>query len=506
MDIAEHMKEHFISLNQICDAIAEGVCIAGRDFNFIYWNDAAKKILFDDADDTPAEKWAARYGLYDVDTEKFLDYHALPMVKALEGETFEDYRILSRNALNPEGYYLSVNGRPLRNGNATVGAIMTFRNITPRVKLEKELLRQKEFYKNILDLMPGIVFLKDLTGKFVYGNSSFLDLLKAQNVVGLSTEDFLVREMASEIRRHDHLVITTSEAQQFEEVIFWKDGSRSIFHTTRFPYFDAKKVLLGVCAVAHDITKEVDQRKLLEEERKKSAHVSKLAALGTLAAEIAHELRNTLTILVTSGKLLEVILKDQKPDYHIVSKQVDVVNHATDRMGKIIHSLSGVSRESSRERPTRFSISDMFEDLRAITQHRMKSARISFRIEYPEGDPGQVLGNEIQLTEVFLNLILNAIEAVEERPPSSILIKARRTKALLQVEIHDSGPGVDEATRAKIFEPFFTTKEGRGGMGLGLSISQKIIGQHMGTLQYVEEGPDHYFLVNLPGESENSPI
>lgn len=501
MDIAQHLKDHYISLDDVCSSIAEGVCIAGKDFSFIYWNASAKKILFDEPDESRPETWAQRYGLFDVETEELLEYNALPMVMALNGETFDDYRVLSRNGANPEGYILSVSGRPLRNGLATVGGITTFRNITTQVKLERELEQQKKFYKNILDLMPGIVFIKDLAGKYIYGNRSFLELLEARDIVGHDTKDFLVEEMAEKMREHDKIVITSGKAQTFEEVVFWKDKKRSIFLTTRFPYFNTKKEMEGVCAVAHDITRDVDQRLQIEEEQKKSAHISKLAALGTLAAEISHELRNTLTVLMTSSKIQDMILKSQPLDHELMSKQVDIVESSAMRMESIIHSLNDLSRESSKEKPLKFSVKEMFEDLRSITIHRIKKSKIDFELQYPDGDPGMILGKQIQLTEVFLNLLLNAIDAVEGQAAARIKILVTTPGNKLRVEVHDSGPGVKPEIREKIFEPFFTTKDTGKGTGLGLSISSKIINQHEGTLSYEDTKMGHFFVVTLPRQT-----
>lgn len=112
MDIAQELQSHYISLDDVCSSIAEGVCIAGNDFSFIYWNDAAKRILFDDPDHTKPENWASRYGLFNAETEELLDYHDLPMVMALEGKTYDDYRILTRNGHNPAGSQPSGTSRP----------------------------------------------------------------------------------------------------------------------------------------------------------------------------------------------------------------------------------------------------------------------------------------------------------------------------------------------------------------------------------------------------------
>jgi len=498
MDVVKLFEERYIPFAQVFDSIAEGVCIAGANFEFIYWNQSAREILFDEPDDSPQSNWAVRYGLYNLHTQKHLSFEELPMVKALNGETFSDYRILSRNPRNPGGYILSVNGRPIRNGAATVGGITTFRDITNLIKLEQDQVTERALYKSILDLMPGIVFMKDLEGKFLYGNKGFHDLLETESVIGRVTEDYLAREQAEMIRENDKLVLQTAEAHMFEEIIFWKNGTRSIFHTMRFPYYNSQKVITGICAVARDITREVDDRLRIENERVRSAHVSKLASLGTLAAEIAHELRNPMTILSTSSKVIEAIVERNFPEKDKLHACLGTIQQTISRMNEIINSLNGLSRDSTHEVKTKFKVEDMLRDIEVICGYRTRTAGVGLTIEYPKGDPGFICAHQIQISEVVLNLVMNAIDAVETLKDRRVWIKVWREYQEMNISVHDSGTGVLPAHRDKIFEPYFTTKVVNKGTGLGLSIAAKIVKQHNGTLEYHHSESDHYFYIKLP--------
>lgn len=254
MDIQEVFGKNFIELDSICDAILEGVVIASPAKNFLFWNHAAKQILEDEPENVDPQEWARRFRLYDPDTGDYLAYEKLPMVKALSGEEFYDYRVMTKNPSHPDGLILSVNGKPLRSGNATVGGITTFRDVTEEVKQKKLLETEKNFYEHILDLMPGLVFIKDLKGRYVYGNKHFLELLHTDSVVGKTSNDYLPEAVAKKVIRNDQVIINTGKDKEFEEVITWSDGTRSVFRTTRFPYVSIDGELKGVCSVARDLT------------------------------------------------------------------------------------------------------------------------------------------------------------------------------------------------------------------------------------------------------------
>ena len=254
MNLSKELMEHFIPLESICNSILDGVVIADSQSHFRYWNQAAKDILSDKPDITDPRDWAFRYNLLDVETEAHLKFEDLPLVKALNGETFIDYRIMTKNAKNPDGIILSVNGNPLRNGIATVGAITTFRDITEEVRLQKQLKNNKEMYERMLDLMPCVVFIKDLNSRYIYGNKCLLDIVKVPSVIGHHCTEFLLKESADLVIKNDKLVVSSGKAQIFSEMLTLKNGVRKKFRSIRFPYKNAKGEIIGICAVSEAVS------------------------------------------------------------------------------------------------------------------------------------------------------------------------------------------------------------------------------------------------------------
>jgi PAS domain-containing protein len=254
MDLSQELLEHFIPLESICNSILDGVVIADSNKHFLYWNHAAKEILCDKPDISDPGDWAFRYNLLDIETEGHLKFNDLPLVKALNGESFTDYRIMTKNSQHPDGLILSVNGNPLRNGLATVGAITTFRDVTEEVCLLKTLKNNKDMYERMLDLMPCVVFIKDLHGVYIYGNKCLLDIVKSPSVIGHHCSEFLPKESTDLVLKNDQKVVATGRAQVFSEVITFKDGSKKTYRSIRFPYKNVKGEIVGICAVSQAVS------------------------------------------------------------------------------------------------------------------------------------------------------------------------------------------------------------------------------------------------------------
>lgn len=250
MDLTQELVEHFIPLESICNSILDGVIIADSSKRFLYWNKSAKEILEDIPDSVDPQDWAIRYKLMDIKTEQFLSFETLPLVKAMNGESFHDYRIMIKTSKHPEGKILSVNGNPLRNGMATVGAITTFRDISSEVKLQKKLQNNKEMYERMLDLMPCVVFIKDLKGVYIYGNKCLLDIFNTQSVTGHHCQEYLEENSAKIILKNDGLVVESGKYKILNEEVVLKDGRKIPFRSIRFPYRNEMGEVIGVCAVS----------------------------------------------------------------------------------------------------------------------------------------------------------------------------------------------------------------------------------------------------------------
>jgi two-component system, NtrC family, sensor kinase len=244
---------------------------------------------------------------------------------------------------------------------------------------------------------------------------------------------------------------------------------------------------------------------LEDEVKKKTAEIlkaqeqfintEKLASLGRMAAGVAHELNSPLTGIVTFAHL---ILKSTPPENKQEIEDLEVIIDQANRCSKIIKGLLGFSRRTSSEKVL-VNINQLTESTISMVRNQAKFHNIEFKLNFDSNLP-QVSVDPNQIQQVFLNLLLNAADAVNERGKVTVATRVLND-SYVEIEFTDNGPGIAEEHLGKIFEPFFTTKPLGKGTGLGLAVSYGIIKKHNGTIFAKSEvGKGASFFVRLPLE------
>ncbi|TAL22088.1 MAG: HAMP domain-containing protein [Nitrospirae bacterium] len=255
--------------------------------------------------------------------------------------------------------------------------------------------------------------------------------------------------------------------------------------------------ILGI--LANNISVALENAKLYENLRKQMAELketqeqlvqaAKLAAIGELASNIAHEINNPLTSILGYSELI----KEEK-DINNIMRDIEVIEKESLRARDIVHQLL----EFSRKRPLEIKeirINDIMSEVLALTAVPLKDSSIKISKSYE--DVPVIEGDANQLKQVFLNIINNAIFAMQDGGSLGIATRRGRDDNIY-IEISDTGKGIPQEILQRIFEPFFTTKQEKG-TGLGLSISYKIIQSHNGRIDVEsEEGRGTKFTVVLP--------
>ncbi len=221
----------------------------------------------------------------------------------------------------------------------------------------------------------------------------------------------------------------------------------------------------------------------------------KLKAIGTLTAGIAHELNNPINNLMITASTLQEDFQDLDEE-----DRLDMVNDLvaeSERAQRIVRNLLDFARESTIQlqplNPQR-----LVEETLRLAANQIKLAKVKVRGEVDSNLP-PVYGDFQQLTQVFLNIVLNALDAMPGGGTISIAIRIARSRDQIEIEFTDTGIGMPEQVVKNIFDPFFTTKSGTKGTGLGLSVSQGIIRQHGGDILVKSEpGTGTTFTVQLP--------
>ncbi len=229
-------------------------------------------------------------------------------------------------------------------------------------------------------------------------------------------------------------------------------------------------------------------------------NAEKLASLGRMAAGVAHEINNPLTGIITFAHLM---LKRTPPEKKDDIEDLAVIIQQAERCSKIIKGLLGFSRKAVAEKRS-VSINELIENTLTMVKNQTKFYNIIFDIRLDRSLP-EIVVDPNQIQQVFLNLLLNAADALEEKGTITIASRVivERNSRLIELEFTDTGPGIPEEILGKIFEPFYTTKPTGKGTGLGLAVSYGIIRKHGGQI-FVKTAPGKgaSFFIRLPMSSE----
>ncbi|HWO32137.1 MAG TPA: MHYT domain-containing protein [Candidatus Acidoferrum sp.] len=254
--------------------------------------------------------------------------------------------------------------------------------------------------------------------------------------------------------------------------------------------------------VAAMVTSSVDRRAgaettaALQEAQEKVVQITRTQAMGELAAAIAHEVNQPLTAIVTNGNfcLRRLERATANPD-EIRVAITEIVNDGN-RASAVISRIRGLLTKGTSHR-TRLDINRIIEDVTILLRKEVRRSRVFLHTDLATDLP-RVQGDPVQLQQVLINLVMNAVEAVRTSPHDrrEILIRSAESPDGILVQVQDSGPGIEPELTNRIFEPFFTTKA--EGIGMGLSISRSIIESSGGQLSVVSATRGALFQFTLP--------
>jgi C4-dicarboxylate-specific signal transduction histidine kinase len=237
---------------------------------------------------------------------------------------------------------------------------------------------------------------------------------------------------------------------------------------------------------------EIIERQGAEEALQKAqaelAHVSRLMTLGELTASISHEVNQPIAAIVTNGQVSLRLLALETPRPDDLRATVERIVSDAHRASEVIQRIRALAKRSEPQMLA-LNLNDVVSESVLLVQREVLSHGVSLRTELAYALP-PVLGDRVQLQQVIINLLINAVEAmasITDRP-RELLVRSRHEANQVHVAVRDSGIGIDAVTAEQLFSAFFTTKP--SGMGMGLSISRSIIRAHGGRL-WVSPNPDH---------------
>ena len=252
------------------------------------------------------------------------------------------------------------------------------------------------------------------------------------------------------------------------------DGSALYTSVSGKPLFEANGKFLGYRGTASDVTAEVraeQAERALRETQSELAHVTRVTTLGELSASIAHELNQPIGAVMNDAKAGLRWLDRPSPNLTEAREAFESIVKTANRAAEVIERIRALTKKAPVQK-IETNINEVVLEVAALTRAEMSRNRVTLRTQFADDLP-PVHTHRIELQQVLLNLIINAIEAMEESVIRDLLIASRKDGSNVWIQVCDSGRGLEPGTSDRIFQAFFTTKP--SGMGMGLAICRTII-------------------------------
>jgi len=349
--------------------------------------------------------------------------------------------------------------------------------IGERLRAEEDLRKQAE----LLELAHDAVIVRDLNDRITYWNSGAEELYgwRRQEALGESAPDLL------------HSVYPSSTESPKEEVVRvgrWegeltqtrRDGGRIVVSSRWALQRDDDGQPAAMLQINTDITERKQAEENLRSTQSQLAHMSRVTTMGELSASIAHEVNQPLSAVVTNGNACLRWMALAEPNLDEARAAVTAIIKQGRRASDIIARIRALMKKSPPQM-TQLDANDVIREVLILINHEVQRNRVMLHTDLTEG-PTAVMGDRVQLQQVILNLVMNAVESAGTTAESQteVLVTSRNDENRVTVAIRDSGVGIDSKNLDQLFNPFFTTKP--HGMGMGLPISRSIIESHGGRL------------------------
>jgi PAS domain S-box-containing protein len=504
-------------LNKMFDNMKAGVAIYevidnGRDFRFVDFNKAAERIT-----NSKKEEVIGNTLL-----NLFPNMDKAPLFKALQ-----QVHITGQDLHLPPFYYTDAKREGWRENFVyklpTGEIIALFEDVTKEQEYQQALIESENKFRTIYEMAGDMICIADIkTASFIDVNPSF------SRILGYDKKELLNRPFLDFIHPDDvksTIKVIEDELKKGKTVISFvnryrtKNGNYKWLDWNSYPIPEK-----GITyAVAHDITEILNYQAELEKHKnnleqlvEKRTHQlekamqelkeaqsqliqsEKMASLGILTAGVAHEINNPLNYIQSSIYGLENMLK-HGIDNAVLEKIIKNMKVGVERASSIVKSLNTFSRKGKTRRKL-CNINKIIDECLLLLNHELKN-KYTVTKNYTS-EKYLLIGEEESLHQVFINLLINSIQAMNDEGEIVISTQLDKNKKQLQVKISDTGEGINKENISKIFDPFFTTKPPGKGVGLGLSIVYKIVREHNGTIT-LESEPSEGTVVNIILPIEN---
>ncbi len=363
----------------------------------------------------------------------------------------------------------------------------TLVDVTEKRALEQQLRRQEEFRRHLLESFPDLILVLDLKGQYTFVSARIGELLGygPEHLLGKSVDD--AENTSPELAALYRTVSTGQSAlTSCEYGSRHRDGNWRTMLGMASPLLDAEGKPAGVIISVRDVTMEKKlEQQIIQSER--------LAAMGQMIGGFAHELNNPLTSILGMAELLQ-----EGDASEGTRKQITILHQQARRAAEIVQNLQYFARPPAPGRSP-VNLNELVQRTVQMQAYPLRKSNITVDF-LPEPSIPAVVADPNQLMQVFLNLLLNAEQAIREnREKGTIRVRIGHKTDSVWIVFQDDGPGIAPENLAHIFDPFFTTKRPGRGTGLGLSICKTVLREHGGNIE-AATAPDGgaVFTITLP--------
>jgi PAS domain S-box-containing protein len=385
------------------------------------------------------------------------------------------------------------------------------KEIIDRVEAEEAVRISQEKYRTILESIEEGYYEVDLTGNMTFCNESLCKITgySADELLGMNNRQYMSAETAQEFYRIFNRVYRTGQpARAVDWETIRKDGQINVLEISISLIRDPEGKPTGFRGIARDITERKKAEELAKLHQHQLMQASKMVAIGTLVSGVAHEINNPNNFIMLNSRILKEAWQNTLPildDYYKengefilgginysemrenLPKLLGGIADGAQRIKQIVEDLKTYVREDTADLTQQIDINAVLKSAVTLLSHMIRKSTKAFKIDYGRNLPS-LRGNFQRLEQVIINLLQNACQALpDDGRGISVSVRHDKAQSALVVRIQDEGVGMSSDTISAITEPFFTTKADAGGIGLGLSISARIVEEHGGRLRFASE-------------------
>jgi two-component system NtrC family sensor kinase len=367
-----------------------------------------------------------------------------------------------------------------------------------RKLMERELKEAYDFINNIIQSSPNAIVANDMRGIIIIWNPA------AEETFGYSTRDVIgkmsIRKIYPEgVAPKIMKMLRSSEyggkgkLKAYPMVFIRKDGVAAEGNLSAAVVYDAKGKEIATVGSFVDLEERLTMERALRRTQSQLLQAEKLAAMGRLTSQIAHELNNPLYGIMNTLELL----KTEIPPENRRRKILDMALSETVRLSGLLRKMLSFSKPDQEEKQA-VDINTLLDEILLLHEKQLRENDIQIVCAFTEGLP-HVQASKNQLRQVFINLISNSVDAMPNGGTFTVATGCKND--FVDIEVSDTGIGIEKELQKKIFDSFFTTKDNVKGVGLGLSVCYGFIKEHGGDIQVRSSvGEGTTFTVSLPRE------